>query len=243
MMTVHEVAALAGVSERTLRYYDRLGLLPPEMLSPAGYRLYGDADLRRLQQILFLRELEFPLKEIQPILEAEAMDRKQAVRQHRELLRLKKKRLQGLIDLCDRLLEGADDMSLNEFNQTELDNQRDAYADEVKQRWGETDAYRESRKRTDAYHKEDWAVIKAESDAILSDFAALVGHSPVSPEVRAVLDRWCAHITKRYYPMTEEILAGLGQMYVADDRFRATLDGFGAGTAELISQAIRRKGE
>ncbi len=243
MRTVHEVAKLAGVSTRTLRYYDRLGLLPPAATSDAGYRLYGEADLVRLQQILFLRELDFPLKEIAPMLVAEARDRKRAVERHRELLELKKERLQGLIDLCGRVANGEDCMDIQAFSQNDVERERARYAREAKERWGETDAYRESEKRTAAYGEREWSEVKAESDAILKEFAGLTGRSPTSPEVRATLAKWQKHITERFYPCTDEILAGLGQMYVADERFRETLDGYGEGTAVLISEAIRRRNE
>ena len=243
MMTVHEVAETAGISRRTLRYYDQLGLLPPAGESEAGYRLYDEAALRRLQRILFLRELDFPLREIAPMLTMEEQDRKTAVLRHRELLRLKTERLQRLIDLCDRILKGEDEMSLNEFNPSTWENKRDEYAREAKERWGQTDAWKESEKKTAAYGKEDWKTVNAESEAILREFAGLTGQSPTSPEVRAVLRKWQDHITARYYHCTDEILAGLGQMYVADERFRKNMNAFGEGTAELVSEAIRRRDE
>lgn len=243
MMTVHEVARLAGVSERTLRYYDQLGLLPPAGATEAGYRLYGEADLQRLQRILFLRELGFPLKEIAPMLQAEARDNRLAVERHRELLRLKMERLQGLIDLCGRVLQGEGENSLQEFDQSAVETARDRYAEEAKQRWGHTDAYRESHKRTSAYTKQDWAAVQAEMDAVFAGFAALVGHDPVSPEVRAQVGVWQALISRRFYACGNEMLAGLGEMYLADGRFQATLDAYGPGTAALMSEAMRRYAE
>lgn len=243
MMTVHEVARLAGVSERTLRYYDQLGLLPPASATEAGYRLYGEADLARLQRILFLRELDFPLKEIAPMLQAEARDQRQAVERHRELLALKMQRLQGLIDLCGRVLKGESEMSLQEFDPSAVDKQREAYAKEAKERWGETEAYRESARRTAAYTPKDWDAVKAETDEVFSGFAALVGHDPISPEVRAMVLRWRDLISRRFYACSDEMLAGLGEMYLADERFQKTLDAYGAGTAALMSEAMRRLNE
>ena len=243
MMTVHEVAKLAGVSERTLRYYDQLELLPPASASQAGYRLYNGDDLRRLQRILFLRELDFPLKEIAPMLQAEAQDNRQAVERHRELLKLKVERLQGLIDLCGRILKGEDDMSLQEFDPSAVEKQRREYAEEARKRWGTTDAYRESEKRTAAYTAGDWDAVKAETDEVFSGFAKLVGHDPVSPEVREMVTKWRDLISARFYRCTDEILAGLGEMYLADERFAKTLNAFGEGTAALMSEAMRRFGE
>ena len=240
MMTVQEVANLAGVSTRTLRYYDQIGLLPPASATEAGYRLYGDADLRRLQQILFLRELAFPLKEIAPMLKAEAADTRRAVERHRELLRLKMERLQGLIDLCERILQGEDDLDLKPFDESALSGQRDAYAQEAKQRWGHSDAYKESACRTAGYTKEDWATVQAEQEEIFRGFAALVGQDPVGDAVRAQVRKWRDMIGARFYACSDEMLAGLGEMYLADERFQKNLDAYGAGTAALMSEAMRR---
>ena len=240
MMTVLEVANLAGVSTRTLRYYDQIGLLPPASATEAGYRLYGDADLRRLQQILFLRELAFPLKEIAPMLKAEAGDTRRAVERHRELLRLKMERLQSLIDLCERILQGEDDLDLKPFDESTLAGQREAYAQEAKERWGHTDAYKESARRTAGYTKEDWAMVQAEQEEIFRGFAALVGQDPVGDAVRAQVSKWRDMIGARFYACSDEMLAGLGEMYLADERFRKNLDAYGAGTAALMSEAMRR---
>jgi DNA-binding transcriptional MerR regulator len=242
-MTVHEAAGLAGVSARTLRWYDRLGLLPPAAASEAGYRLYDEAALRRLQQILFLKELDFPLGEIGPMLAMETGDRQTAVRRHRDLLRMKAERLNGLIGLCDRLLEGEDTMDLQAFQNDAWETGRDEYAREAKERWGDTDAWRESEKRTAAYGKEEQSAVKAEGEAILRKFAALAGQDPASPAVRAALAEWRAYIGARFYPVTEEILSGLGQMYAGDGRFTRALDAYGEGTARLMSEAIRRRNE
>lgn len=238
MMTVHEVARLAGVSERTLRYYDQLGLLPPASATEAGYRLYSESDLARLQRILFLRELDFPLKEIAPMLTAEERDRRLAVERHRELLTLKVRRLQGLIDLCERVLKGEDEMSLQEFDPSAVEKQRNQYAQEARERWGGTEAYRESERRTAAYGDKEWASVNAESEAIMKEFASLAGQDPASPAVQAAVQKWQAHISARFYPCTDEILAGLGEMYIADERFTKTLDAHGQGTAKLMSEGI-----
>ena len=173
------------------------------------------------------------------MLQAEARDNRLAVERHRELLRLKMERLQGLIDLCGRVLDGKDEMSLQEFNQNDVEQMRDQYAEEARQRWGHTEAYRESAARTAAYTKKDWDTVQTEMSEVFSGFAALVGHDPQSPEVRAMVVRWRDLIGKRFYACTDETLAGLGEMYMADERFQKTLDGYGAGTAALMSEAMR----
>ena len=237
-MKINEAARLAGVSERTLRYYDRIGLLRPSGMTESGYRLYDDDALRRLQQILFFRELGFPLAQIREIMDSPGYDMNEALRRHRLLLVAERDRLNGLIDLAERTLKGENDMSFDAFDRSGIDRQRDAYAEEARRRWGGTDAYAESEKKTAGYGKEQWAAIQQEADAIFAAFAALRGRTPDDPDVQALVARWQAHITAHYYACTKEILAGLGQMYVADERFTQNIDRAGAGTARLMSDAI-----
>lgn len=131
-------------------------------------------------------------------------------------------------------------MSLQEFDPSRMEKQRHEYAQEARERWGTTDAYRESEKRTAAYTPKDWEAVKTETDAVFSGFAKLVGHSPVSPEVRQMVAKWRDLISARFYSCSDEILAGLGEMYLADERFAKTLNAYGEGTAALMSEAMRR---
>ena len=237
-MKIQEAARLTGVTERTLRYYDRIGLLYPSGMTESGYRLYDEDALRRLQQILFFRELGFPLAQIREIMDSPGYDMNEALRRHRLLLIAERDRLNGLIDLAERTLKGENDMSFDAFDRSGIDRQRDAYAEEARRRWGGTDAYAESEKKTAGYGKEQWAAIQQEADEIFAAFAALRGHAPDDPGVQDLVARWQAHITKHYYACTKEILAGLGQMYTADERFIQNIDRAGAGTAQLMSDAI-----
>ena len=237
-MKIQEAARLTGVTERTLRYYDRIGLLHPSGMTESGYRLYDEDALRRLQQILFFRELGFPLAQIREIMDSPGYDMNEALRRHRLLLIAERDRLNGLIDLAERTLKGENDMSFDAFDRSGIDRQRDAYAEETRRRWGGTDAYAESEKKTAGYGKEQWAAIQQEADEIFAAFAALRGHAPDEPDVQALVARWQAHITRNYYACTKEILAGLGQMYTADERFIQNIDRAGAGTAQLLSAAI-----
>ena len=140
MMTVHEVSKLTGVSVRTLHYYDEIGLLPPTELTAAGYRLYGEEDCSRLQQIMLFRELEFPLKEIRSILASPAYDREQALRQQIELLELKKERIENLIAFAKEIRKkGGHNMDFKAFDNKKLEQ----YAEQAKKTWGETEAYKE----------------------------------------------------------------------------------------------------
>ena len=237
-MKINEAARLDGVSERTLRYYDRIGLLRPSSMTESGYRLYDEDALRRLQQILFFRELGFPLAQIREIMDSPGYDKDDALRRHRLLLIDERDRLNGLIDLAERTLKGESDMSFDAFDRSGIDSQRDAYAKEARERWGNTHAYAESEQKTAGYGKEQWAAIQQEADAIFAAFAALRGYAPDEPGVQELVARWQAHITRHYYACTKEILAGLGQMYTADERFMQSIDRAGAGTAQLMSDAI-----
>ena len=239
MKTVKEIASLTGVSVRTLHYYDEIGLLRPAQVTEAGYRLYGGRELERLQHILFLRELEFPLKEIKRILDAPSFDRSEALKKHINMLELKRDRLHRLIGLAGRILEGESDMSFEEFDMTEIEEARTQYGKEARERWGGTDAWRESERRTKAYTKEDWRRISSEADEIFGEFARNMQKPPAHPDVQQAVKRWKHHINSHYYNCTDEILAGLGEMYAADERFRKNLDKHARGLAQFMSEAIR----
>lgn len=239
MMTVHEVARLAGVSVRTLHYYDEIGLLRPDGASEAGYRLYGDAAMERLQQVLFFRELGFPLGEVKAILDAPTYNKNEALSRHKELLALKRARLDGLIGLVERALAGKDTMSIKEFDMKTIDDAREKYAAEAEARWGGTNAYKQSAERTTGYKKEDWAAVSAESGALFQGFASLRGGDAAGAEAHALVQRWKDFISARFYECTDEILAGLGEMYVDDERFTKNLDAYGTGTAAFMRDAIR----
>ena len=138
--SISETARLCGVSVRTLHYYDEIGLLPPSGTTESGYRYYSEEALEVLQQILFYRELEFPLKEIRNILSHPDYDKRLALQRQKELLQMKKERLEKLIGLADRQLKGENTMSFQEFNQSEINAVKKKYAEEVKERWGDSSA-------------------------------------------------------------------------------------------------------
>ena len=150
-LTVGETARLTGVSVRTLHYYDEIGLLRPSGTSEGGYRLYDEACLARLQQILFFRELEFPLDEIRRILESPSFNSRRAMERHRELLAMKRERLERLIGLVDHILKGDITMDFKPFDASEIRRAQEQYAEEAKARWGDSAAYAQSAKKTGAY--------------------------------------------------------------------------------------------
>ena len=236
MKTVKQVATLTGVSVRTLHYYDELGLLTPSEVTAAGYRLYGDDKLERLQQILFFRELDFPLREITRILDSSDFSRQEALRQQKRLLTLKRDRLEGLLRLLDDLTnekEGTH-MAFEAFDTAAID----AYAAEAKERWGGGEAYRQSAERTAAYPAEDWNAVQEEMGAQFARFAALRGGDPAGEEAQAACEALRRFISCRFYDCTKEILAGLGAMYIEDERFRESIDRCGEGTARFAGEAI-----
>jgi DNA-binding transcriptional MerR regulator len=234
MMQIKEFAEMTGVSVRTLHYYDQIGLLRPARVDKdSGYRYYDDASLLRMQQILFYRELDFPLKDICRILSSPDYDSKQALAEQRQLLCLKKQRL-------ERLIAAIDDHVKGEINMHAFDNREfDQYREEVKEKWGHTQAYAEYQQKD----KQDYNALSAGMDAIMAEFAAckVQGHAPASEEAQVLVKKLQGYITEHFYHCTDAIMAGLGEMYVADDRFRSNIDRHGEGTAEFIRQAIQNQ--
>lgn len=237
-MKINEVAKLTGITVRTLHYYDEIDLLKPSTVNEAGYRLYDEKAIELLQQILFFRELDFPLNEIKDIVTSPTFDKAEALKKHKELLVKKRKRIDRLIKLVDKTIEGEDSMSFKEFDMTEIENAKQKYAKEVKKRWGNSDAYIESEDKTKNYGKEQWKQIDEESKSILKAFAVNKDKYPDSKEVQEIVKEWQDFITKRFYKCTNEILSGLGLMYLNDERFKKNIDQNGEGTAEFMSKAI-----
>lgn len=233
-LSVGEMAKLCGVSIRTLHYYDHIGLLCPETAADSGYRWYGAADVERMQQILFFRELDFPLRDIAAILSDPQYDKQEALRRQRQLLLLKRDRLDRLLALLEANMRGEQTMEFQGFDAGDVAAARRAYAEEARTRWGGTEAWRQSRERAE----EDPAFPAEEMNAIFRRIAALRTGDPAAPAAQEAVADWRAFLTARCYDCTEEILAGLGAMYREDDRFRRNLDRFGPGTAAFFADAI-----
>ena len=233
-------ALLTGVSVRTLHYYDEIGLLKPSSVDEQnGYRFYDERCLERMQEILFYRELDFPLKEIQAILSSPDYDKHTALKEQKRLLTLKKERLERLITALDGAMKG-EDFTMNVFDNSEFEAQREQYAKEAKKKWGGTDTYKENTEKTNAYSKEKWNEINSGMSALMAEFAECrnSGSAPDSKEAQALVKKWQDYITENFYTCTKEILAGLGEMYTADERFRTNIDSHGKGTAEFMRKAI-----
>ena len=236
-LTVSEAAKRAGVSVRTLHYYDEIGLLKPSETSQAGYRFYDDMAMAALQQILFYRELDVPLEQIGRILNAPDNDRTEALQKHRTLLLMKRRRLDDMLRLVDETIGG---MTMYDERpkptQADWEAVKEQYAREAAERWGNTEAFLESREKHAKYTPEQEAQINAEMEEIFQAFGAC--DDPEGESAQALVKRWQGHITRYHYNCTDGILACLGEMYVNDPRFRENLDKYGPGTAEKMSRAI-----
>ena len=235
-MQIKKFAELTGVSVRTLHYYDEIGLLKPSSVDRfTGYRYYDESSVLRMQEILFYRELDFSLKSIAEILSSPKYDREKALKEQKKLLTLKKERLERLILSIDNAVKGENVMSA--FDNSEFE----AYKSEAKEKWRNTEAYAEFSEKTKDYSKERFADINTGLEYIFRDFAELMqsGAEPNSSDAQALVKKLQAYITENFYTCTDEILAGLGQMYVADDRFKNNIDKYADGTAEFVSEVIK----
>jgi DNA-binding transcriptional MerR regulator len=240
MRTVGDVSRLAGVSIRTLHHYDQIGLLRPNGRSEAGYRLYAHGDLVRLQEIVVWRQLGFSLAEIRELLDDPRHDRVTALRRQRALVAHELERLGATARALDAALaahrqgtEQPEETMFKDFDPTD-------YEDEARDRWGDTDAYRESARRTAAYGDPEWHEIRSEADRVVQDFAALMSRGePADGEAaRAVAERHRQHVTRWFYPVGTDMHRHLAQMYVDDPRFQANYDRVAPGLAGYVREAI-----
>jgi MerR family transcriptional regulator, thiopeptide resistance regulator len=241
--SVGQVAGLAGVTVRTLHHYDEIGLLSPGGRTGAGHRRYREPDLERLQQIMFYRELGFALDEIAAMLDDPDADPIAHLRRQHAMLSARMTRIEHMVEAVAKALEATTmGISLTPEERFEVFGADDParYADEVEQRWGDTDAYRQSQRRTRSYTKDDWLTIKAEAAEIQQAFAdaMLRGDAPHSERAMAAAERHRQHITARFYDCTYEIHTALADMYVADERFAQTYEQTAPGLAPYVRAAI-----
>jgi DNA-binding transcriptional MerR regulator len=241
--TVGDVARSAHVSVRALHHWDAIGLLSPSQRTSAGYRVYGDDDLARLQQVLFFRELGFGLDEVARILNDPAFDRREALLMQRRMLSDKAAHLHRMITAVDVTIDGMEKGTrMDEKDMFEVFGEFDPglHEDEARKRWGGTDAYKESARRAKGYTKEDWKGFKTATDANNAALVAAMdrGLAADDPRVmdlvevhRLLIDRW-------FYPCSHEMHLGLAEMYIADPRFTATYEKMHEGMAQFVRDAI-----
>ncbi|MFD4986638.1 MerR family transcriptional regulator [Streptomyces sp. NPDC058372] len=241
--TVGQVAAVAGVTVRTLHHYDAIGLLSPSGRSAAGHRRYGDADLDRLQRVLFHRALGFALEEIAALLDDPEADPRAHLRRQHALLTDRIETLRRMADAVAAAMEAAQ-MGINLTPEEKFEvfegYDPDQYADEAERRWGGTEAYRESQRRSASYTKEDWKRLKDEFDALHARVAALLarGVPADAPEALDAAEEHRRYIDRAHYPCSAETHTGLAGMYVADPRFTATYEAIHPGLAQYLHDAI-----
>ncbi|MFD7500009.1 MerR family transcriptional regulator [Streptomyces sp. NPDC059850] len=246
--SVGRVADLAGVTVRTLHHYDEIGLLRPSARSTAGHRRYDDADLDRLQSILFYRELGFPLDEVAVLLDDPDVDPRVHLRRQHALLTDRIEQLEKMAAAVERAME-ARKMGINLTPEEKFevfgDFDPDQYADEVQERWGDTEAYQQSQRRAATYTKEDWQRIQAEADALTERFVALM-ESGAAPESEAAMDLAEEHrqgIVQNHHDCDHRLHASIAENYVTDQRFTENLDKVKPGFAAYLRDAIQANAE
>ena len=236
MMTVHEVSKLAGVSIRTLQYYDKIGLLHPTGYTDAGYRLYDDTDLERLQHILLFKELEFPLKDIKAIINSPDFDRSKALEQQIELLRLKKEHIENLMNFALGIkMLGVKHMDFKAFDRSKLDE----YSRQAKELYGNTSEYKEMEEKQKNRTEEDERIIADRFMLLFKEAGEIKNMDPAADDVQRLVKRIQEYITDNFYTCTNQVLRGLGKMYSGGGEFTMNIDSYGGeGTATFIANAI-----
>ena len=237
MMTVHEVSELTGVSVRALHHYDQLGLLKPAAVTEAGYRLYDEDSLVRLQSILLFRELQFPLKDIGAILDSPSFDRNKALDQQIRLLELQKEHLENLIDLARGMkLVGVKRMTdFTAFDTKKIDD----YAREAKASWGKTPEWQEYEQKAQGRTREDNAALARGMMDIFAEFGAIRDTDPAAPEAQALVQKLQGYITEHFYTCSDTILLSLSKMYDGGGTMTENIDKVGGpGTGNFAARAI-----
>lgn len=238
---VRHVSSLTGVTVRTLHHYDEIGLLSPAGRSAAGYRLYSDDDLLRLQQILLFRESGLALEQIRRILDDPEFDRREALLEQRAELAKRIDQSRAMlrsVDAAIATIKGERPMQVREI----FDGfDPEQYQDEARERWGDSEAYKVSARRTKGYRPEDWKAIKEEDRQVMESLAAKLasGQEADGDEVMDLAERHRLHIDRWFYPCSHAMHANLAGLYTADPRFTETLDRHGEGFAEFLAEAIR----
>jgi len=234
------LAKMAGVSVWTLHHYDQIGLLKPSARTEAGYRLYGEPDLLRLQQILFFKELDMPLDEVRHILDDPGFDRVTALKHHRQLLHRRMERLTRLLKTIDRTIDRLteDDMTLTDQELYEgfTTEQIERYKREARAMYDPA-LVEESERRVKKMSRAEWKAVGAEGEAVTTALAALADREPDDAEVQALIARHHAWI-EHFYPCSVEVYRGLGQGYVEHPEFRAFYEKYRPGLADFMSAAM-----
>lgn len=236
--TVNMLAKVAGVSVRTLHYYDEIGLLNPSSVKENGYRGYEEKERLKLEQILFFKELDFPLEEIINIMNSPSFDIHKALIEQRKYLKLKRARINNLLNTLNKtIITLKNGGKLMPSRISNMQNQIDEYKKEAKERWGNTETYRQSQERTKNWTKADYTKLAEDGVKFNRELAEVMERGYDSPEFQALIAKHYAGM-QVFYDCSLEMYRGLGEMYVTDPRFRETYDQFKPGLAEVMKQAI-----
>lgn len=239
-MRVKEVADLVGISIRTLHHYDEIGLLKPEKKTETGYRLYSDHDLEKLQQILFFKELGFPLEKIKEIIESPTFDRQEALQLHRKMLVEKQRRLNKMIETIDKTIqyEKGEIIMTNKEKFEGFDFSQNPYEQEARERWGD-EVVDKANATIKSLSKDEQKVMSEEFNDLYKRIAAVRHESPNSTEAQTVIREWYHLLNNTTgYHYSLDAFKGLGQMYVDDKRFTKNIDQFGEGLAQFMCDAM-----
>ena len=236
MKTIKAVSKIAGISVRTLQYYDKIGLLHPTDYSDVVYRLYSDNDLITLQHILLFKELEFPLNEIKEIINSDNFDRDIALEQQIKLLTLKKEHLENLILFAKGVkLLGVDYMNFSAFDTKKIDE----YAKQAKESWGHTNEFKEFEEKQKNRSTEETKTVNQQLMMIFAEFGKVKSENHDAEVVQALVKKLQNYISDNFYRCSNEILSGLGKMYAGGGDFTKNIDEFaGEGTAVFVNKAI-----
>ena len=236
MRTVKDVSKLTGVRVRTLHYYDAIGLLTPTKVTDAGYRMYDDTALSRLQSILLFRELQFPLKEIKEFLDSPDFNQEETIAQQIKLLELQYKHIGELISFAREIqTKGVKTLNFEVFDTNEIEQ----YKAEVKSKWGNSKAYQEYEQRVVSHSEHNDSKFVNEIMSLFTDLGAMKQLPPTDKAVQEKIAALQAYINENFYTCSNDILKELSEMYVCDDRFKKNIDRFGGeGTAKFVREAI-----
>ena len=243
-MTVHEVAELTGITVRTLHYYDEIGLLRPEIVTEAKYRLYTKTDLGRLQEILFFKEVGFALKEIKKLMVSDSYNREEALRNHLQILELQKSRIDNLIGLVGDRISGKQEYSFEAFSTAKITQLQEKFREEITQRWGDTESYREFAslfgEKARTVQGEQWGEFLTKTKTLFKHLAEYEDKDPSEQEVQIIVRQWKEYISENFYQCDNQMLIYLGELYTTDDRFKEFINRFGNGDlADFFNKAIK----
>ncbi|WP_369809960.1 MerR family transcriptional regulator [Gracilibacillus caseinilyticus] len=239
-MKVKEVAELTGVSVRTLHHYDQIGLLSPAKSAESGYRIYTEGDLNTLQQILFFRALDFPLKKIKTIMTSDDYDRLEALEMQRDMLISKRENIETMLETINKTIKsekGAYQMSKKDKFEG-FDFSHNPYEKEARERWGDQKV-NEANQKAAGMTK----ATQEEMNNIYWELASIRDQEPASDQAQAAIKKWYDFLNQHFSTYSVEAFQGLGRMYVADERFTKNIDQFGEGLAKFMSEAMEVFGE